>query len=66
MRNEDGSYRNEDEESDGDWWITDGMYYHMEDELVYRYNFSWKDPATHKQLELASVKTGAKLTETKE
>jgi Zn-dependent protease with chaperone function len=66
VRNEDGSYRNEDEESDGDWWITDGIYYHMENELVYRYNFSWKDPATHKQLELTGMKTGAKVTETKE
>jgi hypothetical protein len=66
VRNEDGSYRNEAEETDGDWWITDGIYYHMEDELVYRYKFSWKDPATRKQLEMTSVKTGAKMTETKE
>jgi len=40
VRDKDGSYRNEDEESDGDWWITEGVYYHMENELVYRYNFS--------------------------
>jgi Zn-dependent protease with chaperone function len=62
----DGSYRDEDEASDGDWWITDGVYFHMENELVYRYNFSWKDPATHKQLELTNVISGATVTETKE
>ena len=48
VRNQDGRY--EDEDSEGDWWITDGVYYHMQNDLVYRYNFSWKDPATHTQL----------------
>jgi len=66
VRDKDGSYRNEDEESDGDWWITDGVYYHMENELVYRYNFSWKDSATHEQLELTNVISGATVTETRE
>jgi len=66
VRDKDGSYRNEDEESDGDCWITDGVYYHMENELVYRYNFSWKDPATHEQMELTNVISRAKVTETTE
>ena len=66
MRDKDGSYRNEDEESDGDWWITDGVYYHIEDGLVYRYKFSRKDPATHQQLGMTNVISRTKLTEKKE
>jgi Zn-dependent protease with chaperone function len=66
VRNQDGSYHNEDEESDGDWWITNGIYYHLENGLVYRYNFSWKDPATHQKLEMTNVIDGVKVTETKE
>jgi hypothetical protein len=40
VRNDYGRYQSDVEGGNGQWWITDDIYYFMKDGLVYRYKFS--------------------------